>query len=61
LISTSANRSGAQAPARFAEISAEIREAVDWVAPQAYEKGATGKPSSLMKLGLGGEIQIIRP
>ncbi len=61
LISTSANRSGLQAPARFAEISAEIKEAVDWIAPQVYEKGATCKPSSLMKLGLGGEIQIIRP
>lgn len=61
LISTSANRSGGSTPARFAEISAEIREAVDWIAPQQYEQSATGKPSSLMKLGLGGEIQIIRP
>lgn len=61
LISTSANRSGGSTPARFAEISAEIRETVDWIAPQQYEQGATGKPSSLMKLGLGGEIQIIRP
>ncbi len=61
LISTSANRSGEKTPARFAEISKEMIEAVDWVAPAKYEQGATGKPSSLMKLGLGGEIQIIRP
>lgn len=60
LISTSANISGTPAPARFSEISGEIRDAADWTAPAAYEAGATGKPSSILKLGLGGEIRIIR-
>ncbi len=60
LVSTSANLSGSPAPARFSEIAAEVCEGVDLVVDPAFEKGATGKPSSIIALGPGGEVKIIR-
>ena len=60
LVSTSANISGEPTPTCFKEIPEEIRSAVDFVVPRALEAGATGKASQIIKLGLGGEVQIIR-
>jgi L-threonylcarbamoyladenylate synthase len=60
IVSTSANISGEESPKGFSDISKEIKDAVDWIADSAFEAGATGKPSSIIKLGLGGEIKIIR-
>ncbi|MFI3298778.1 MAG: L-threonylcarbamoyladenylate synthase [Rikenellaceae bacterium] len=60
LISTSANVSGEAAPSRFAEISKEIRDAVDYIVPEHLEKGATGKPSSIISIGEDCEVKIIR-
>lgn len=60
LVSTSANISGEQAPARFEEISARIKDGVDLTVDPAYEGKPTGKSSSIIKLGTGGEIEIIR-
>lgn len=60
IISTSANISGSNAPTLFESISIEIIEAADWVAENSFEAGSTGKPSSILMLGLGGEIKIIR-
>ena len=61
LVSTSANISGEPSPASFREIAPEILEAVDWTAPRRFEAGATGRPSQIIKLGLRGEVEIIRP
>ena len=61
LVSTSANISGEPSPASFGEIAPEILEAVDWTAPRRFEAGATGRPSQIIKLGLRGEVEIIRP
>lgn len=61
LVSTSANISGEPSPSCFAEISQEIRDAVDWCAPRKFEAGATGRPSQIIKLGLRGEVEILRP
>lgn len=61
LVSTSANISGEATPRRFAEISEEIREAVDYCVPASLERGATGAASQIIKVGLGGEVEIIRP
>jgi L-threonylcarbamoyladenylate synthase len=61
LVSTSANVSGEPSPASFAEISPKIVGAVDWCAPRRFEAGATGRPSQIIKLGLRGEVEIIRP
>lgn len=60
LVSTSANISGEPAPESFRDISEEIRSAVDWCAPRRFEEGATGRASQIIKLGLRGEVEIIR-
>lgn len=60
IVSTSANISGEPAPAFYEEIPIEIIEAVDWVADPYLEEGATGKASQIIKVGLRGEIEIIR-
>ncbi len=61
LVSTSANISGEATPRRFAEISEDIREAVDYSVPASLERSATGAASQIIKVGLGGEVEIIRP
>ncbi len=60
LVSTSANISGEPTPKRFAEISEEIRSAVDYVVDPSLERGATGQSSSIIKVGLDYSIEIIR-
>ena len=60
LVSTSANISGEPTPRRFAEITEEIRTAVDYCVPAPLERGSTGSASQIIKLGLGGEVEIIR-
>ena len=61
LVSTSANISGEPTPSCFAEISPEIVEAVDYVVPASLERESTGRASQIIKLGLRGEVEIIRP
>lgn len=61
LVSTSANISGEPTPASFAEISDEIKGAVDYVVPKPFGAGATGRSSQIIKLGLDGEVEILRP
>lgn len=59
IVSTSANISGQASPASFTEISEELIETVDYVVNlPSYKMG--GKASSILKVGLNGEIQIIR-
>ncbi|MDR2913174.1 MAG: threonylcarbamoyl-AMP synthase [Alistipes sp.] len=60
LVSTSANISGADTPLTFSEISSEIRDGVDLVVSSRFEGRPTRKPSSIISLGVGGEIKIIR-
>ncbi|MCL2097417.1 MAG: L-threonylcarbamoyladenylate synthase [Bacteroidales bacterium] len=60
LVSTSANISDEKTPKNFAAISDLIKQGVDYIVPTAMEQGATQKPSSIIKLGLRNEIQIIR-
>ena len=60
LVSTSANVAGAATPVTFPEISREIREGVDYVVSTEVEGRPTRKASSIIQLGLGGEIKIIR-
>ena len=61
LVSTSANISGEPTPGSFAEISEEIKAAVDYVVPKPFGAGATGRSSQIIKLGLDGEVEILRP
>ena len=60
LVSTSANISGQPTPKSFAEISEEIKSAVDHIVDPSLEKGATGHSSSIIKVGLDYSIEIIR-
>lgn len=61
LVSTSANISGEETPSCFEEISPEIVSAVDYVVPSSFGRDATGRASQIIKLGLRGEVEIIRP
>ena len=60
LVSTSANISGEPTPKKFAEISEPIRSAVDHIVDPSLERGATGRSSSIIKVGLDYSIEIIR-
>ena len=60
IVSTSANISGEPSPRCFAEISDAVKTAVDYVVDFRQEELTNPAPSSIIKLGVGGEIQIIR-
>ena len=60
IVSTSANISGEPSPKCFAEISDAVKSAVDYVVDFRQEETSNPAPSSIIKLGVGGEIQIIR-
>jgi L-threonylcarbamoyladenylate synthase len=48
------------APKSFSEISKAVIEGVDYVVDAKYAGKMTGKPSSIIKTGLSGEVKIIR-
>lgn len=60
IVSTSANISGEPSPANFAAISDEVKQAVDYIVGYRQQEQSQPKPSSILKLGKGGEIKIIR-
>lgn len=60
LVSTSANISGEKSPSFFDEISEEIKNAVDYIVEYRQGDRTPSKPSSIIKLGPGGQIEIIR-
>lgn len=60
IVSTSANISGEPTPQRFSDIPQEIKDAVDFVVPPSVDTESTGKASQILKVGLRGEIEIIR-
>ncbi len=60
LVSTSANISGEKSPAFFDEISEEIKSQVDYIVEYRQDDTTPAQPSSIIKLGTGGQIDIIR-
>ena len=60
IISTSANFSGEKSPAFYDEISKELISSVDYVVKYRQEDVQYSTPSSIIKLGVGNEIEIIR-
>lgn len=60
IVSTSANISGEASPQSFSEISQEILDSVDYVVEWKQNDFTKAQPSSIIKLGPGGEVQIIR-
>lgn len=60
IVSTSANISGEPTARTFAEISDEIKQAVDYILPLRQNETSLPAPSGIIKLGDGGLVQVIR-
>ena len=60
IVSTSANISGEPSPQTFADISDEIKNAVDYVCLSRQRDTSRHDPSSIIKLTPTGEVTIIR-
>jgi len=60
IVSTSANISGEPSPQTYSDIPQEIIDAVDYVVEPWVENDSTGMASQIIKVGLRGEIAIIR-
>lgn len=60
IVSTSANVSGSATPRNFSEITPEILSSVNYVALTRREDRRPAKPSTVIKLGSGGLITVIR-
>ena len=61
IVSTSANISGQPAPRTYSEISQDIRQGVDLIVDPSLEGHPTRKASSIIRVGLSGEVNVIRP
>jgi len=60
ITSTSANLSGQPGPSFFDEITEQIISSVDYVVDLDQELNTPKKPSTIMKLGAGGQFSFIR-
>jgi len=60
LVSTSANKAGQPSPTSFINIAQEIKESVDYIVSWRQDDPTPGQPSSIIKLGIHDEIEIIR-
>ena len=60
LVSTSANISGQPTPQNYSQIDAQIRNAVDYVVRYRRADNMKHSPSSIVRLGVNNEIEIIR-
>ena len=60
IVSTSANISGQPSPRCFAEISDDIKQAVDYVVGVRQDEPVGAMPSSIIKLGAHGEVKVMR-
>ncbi len=60
VVSTSANISGEPWPENFKAIHPEILKSVDYTVKWRQDDTSKGKPSAIIKLGLKGEVEIIR-
>jgi L-threonylcarbamoyladenylate synthase len=60
IVSTSANISGSPAPQNFSEISEEIIKSMDYVVKWRQDEKSKSQPSSIIKLGINGQIEVIR-
>lgn len=60
IVSTSANISGEPTPKSLAEVAREIIDGVDMVVNPRFQGKPTGKASSIIAFGEGGEVKIIR-
>jgi L-threonylcarbamoyladenylate synthase len=61
IVSTSANLSGAKAPAGFYDISGEIKDGVDYIVHHRRDDTTPYQPSSIVKWNPDGTTTVIRP
>ena len=59
IVSTSANISNTITPLTFSQISSEIKDQVGFIVNQKFDTG-NNKPSSLIKLSVNGDVEILR-
>ena len=60
IVSTSANISGQDTPVNFSQIAADIKSKVDYIVNYRQNEFSKVNPSSIIKLGSGNLIEIIR-
>lgn len=60
IVSTSANISGEPAAQNYGDISEEILNAVDYVCETRRQEHKPHHPSTIIKIGMSGEISILR-
>jgi L-threonylcarbamoyladenylate synthase len=60
IVSTSANISGDSWPASFDKIDLLLRNSVDYVVSYRQHETHKAKPSGIIKLGMNGEVKVIR-
>ncbi len=60
IVSTSANISGEPSPTCFADIADKLKASVDYVVGYRQDEHTNPPPSGIIKLGVGGEIAILR-
>jgi L-threonylcarbamoyladenylate synthase len=60
IVSTSANISRQSPPANFREIDPAITRAVDYVVQHRQDETKKSSPSSIIRVGPGGEVKVIR-
>ncbi len=60
IVSTSANISGEPAASNFCDINPELLDTVDYVCKSRRQEKKPHTPSSIIKIAVNGEIQIIR-
>lgn len=60
IVSTSANISGEPSPKNFDMISEDIKSKVDYIVEHQQEDHAEKKPSTIIKIGAGGQFSFIR-
>jgi L-threonylcarbamoyladenylate synthase len=60
IVSTSANISGEAYPTEFQKINNQIISSVDYVVKFKQNDHLQGKPSGIIKLGIHGEVKVIR-
>ena len=60
IVSTSANISGEPAAQNYRDVDPRIIEQVDYVCYSRRQEHKPHQPSSIIKLGMGGEVKVIR-
>jgi len=60
IVSTSANISGQKPPRNFSEITEDVKLLVDYIVSYRQDDLSRSNPSGIIKLGVGGQIEIIR-